>query len=77
MNNSILNRLKRLEEATPGDLIVEYSKGEEVTRSTMKTFCNQCRADGVIYNFKVVDGNKMEDIDLLIQLIDEEAKGTL
>lgn len=77
MKQSIMRRLEQLEAAVPGDLIVEYSKGNELTRSTMKEFCRLCRSDRVIYTFKVVDGSRMEDIDLLIKLIDEQAKGTL
>ena len=74
MNNSILRRLKQLEDAAPDDLIVEYRKEDEKIRKTMKVFCSECRADGIIYNFKVIDGNKMDDIDMLICLIDDYAK---
>lgn len=77
MKQSIMRRLEQLEAAVPGDLIVEYSKGDELEQSTMKEFCRLCRKDKVIYAFKVVDGNRMDDIDLLIKLIDEQAKGTL
>lgn len=74
---NILRRLEQLEASVPGDLIVEYSKEYELVRSTMREYCRVCRADRVIYTFRVVDGNKMEDIDMLIKLIDEQAKGTL
>lgn len=77
MNRSILNRLERLEAAVPGDLIVEYSKEDEAIRETMERFCKRCREDGVIYSFKVVDGNRMDDIDMLIELIDDKAKDIL
>lgn len=77
MNSKILRRLEQLEKMTPSDLVVEYEKHDEVRRNTMIEFCRECRTDGVIYSFKIVDGSRMDDIDLLIQLIDEEAKGTL
>lgn len=77
MKNEILRRLERLEKMTPSDLVVEYEKHDEVRRKTMIEFCRECRADGVIYSFRIVDGSRMDDIDLLIELIDEEAKGTL
>lgn len=77
MNNGILKRLERLEKAVPSDLIVEYAKGDDAVRSTMKEFCQECRADGKMYTFKVVDGSRMEDIDMLIALIDDEVKNIL
>lgn len=75
MNCNILKRLKQLEDAAPNDLIVEYYKKEEMVRNTMKVFCQECRRDGVIYNFKVVDGNNMDDIDILIHLLDDYVSG--
>ena len=77
MNGRTISRLERLEKMAPSDLIVEYSRKDETVRKTMVEFCRECRADGIIYKFKVVDGSRMEDIDLLIELIDCEAKGTL
>lgn len=74
MNDRILRRLERLEKIVPAQLIVEYCKGDSVYRKSMKDFCRECRTDGKVYKFKVVDGTKMDDIDMLIQLIDELAK---
>ena len=77
MNVSILKRLEQLEKAVPNDLIIEYQKDSEMVRKTMKEFCNECRESGTVYKFRVVDGNRMDDIDMLIELVDELAKGTL
>lgn len=77
MNSRTLRRLEQLEKNVPGDMIVEYTKGDAVVRDSMKEFCRECRAAGVIYGFRVVDGNRMDDIDMLIQLIDDSAKEVL
>lgn len=77
MNSRTMARLERLEHLAPGELIIEYNKGSETVRNTMKEFCRECRAAGVIYSFRVVDGNKMQDIDMLISLIDDQAKEIL
>ena len=77
MNSRTVRRLERLEKVVPGDLVVEYIKDNNPIRNTMIEFCKECRTDGVIYNFKIVDGNRMDDIDLLINLIDDNAKDKL
>lgn len=77
MHSNILKRLEALENSVPGDLVVEYCKEDETLRKTMREYCRDCRENGVIYSFKVVDGSRMDDIDLLIQLIDDCAKDAL
>ena len=77
MNVSILRRLEQLEKTVPDDLVVEYQKDEEMLQTTVKEYCAKCRADGVMHNFRVVDGNRIDDIDMIIGLIDEIAKDTL
>lgn len=77
MNSRTIRRLERLEKFVPGYLVVEYLKNSDPVRKTMIEFCKECRSDGLIYNFEIVDGNRMEDIDLLINLIDDYAKDKL
>ena len=77
MNSKILRRLEQLERTVPSDLIVEYIKDDETVRNTMKEFCKECRETGMICRFRVVDGTRMDDIDMLIALIDDCAKDAL
>lgn len=74
---NIIRRLEELESNMPDDLMVKYRKGQEEIRSTVREYCVECRKDRVMYDFVVVDGNRFTDIDLIIRLIDDIAKGTL
>lgn len=68
MNNSILQRLARLEAKAPAGLIVRYEIGEETYQGTVKEYERVCMEDGKMYPFHVVSGNKLEDLDTLLRL---------
>ena len=71
MNNSILQRLAKLEAKVPSDLIVRYEIGEESYESTVKEYARVCLDDGKMYPFHVVGGNRLEDVDILFPLFED------
>lgn len=70
---NISKRLERLERIAPHDLVVLFDKNGTEHRTTVKEYSQICREDGVMYSFRIVDGTKFDDIDLITSLIDDMA----
>lgn len=68
---------KIVNEKKLSNLIVEYKKSGQTIRQSVSKYCQTCYEDGMMYTFKIVDGNNMNDIDSIIALIDAVAKESI